>query len=334
MYGHNTALRQDAAMSVYTELTPAEMQAFTNQFEFGALTSFHGVEAGVENTTYFVSLEKAHTVLQIFEEQGFDEIPFFIELNRRLSDDNIPVAKPLPNSDGKRLFNVKGKPAALFSRIQGCALTSIPVDACSQIGVALGQIHKTTLKYTDLHRENHRWSHWWERNVNRVLDLAPKDHQNTLKDQVKRSSVFVKQATVLPQGIIHGDLFCDNALFLNSKLTGIIDFYNACTGNLLFDLAITVNDWCSRPDGSLDPQRTKSLLSGYNANRPLTDQEIDSWPLAVETAALRFWMLRLVALARKREGGPQAPPHVKDPNDFLDILIARRNDPQCDLIRY
>jgi homoserine kinase type II len=115
-------------------------------------------------------------------------------------------------------------------------------------------------------------------------------------------------------------------------LAGIIDFYNACDGCLLFDLAVTINDWCSSPTGRLDADKTIAMVSGYNAFRTLTSEEITQWPLAVETAALRFWMLRLVALVRKREGGPQAPPHLKDPNDFLDILVARRADPQCDLI--
>lgn len=319
-------------MSVYTELTLQEMQDFTKQFGLGDLMSFQGVDAGVENTTYFVSFETTETVLQIFEEQGFDEIPFFIELNRRLSEDGVPVATPIANQHGDRLFNIKNKPAALFTRIQGSTLDPISVNACQQIGVALGQMHAATQHYQDLTRENHRWNTWWESNVERVLDLVPTAHQETLKDQVSRSQLFVDSAQTLPTGIIHGDLFCDNALFHQGKLAGIIDFYNACNGCLLFDLAVTINDWCSDPAGHLQADKTEALMSGYQQHRPLIADEIDCWPLAVETAALRFWMLRLVALARKREGGPQAPPHVKDPNDFLEILVARRLDPQCQLI--
>ena len=65
-------------MSVYTELNLQDMLDFTKQFDFGNLKSFQGVEAGVENTTYLVSFDQAETVLQIFEEQGFDEIPFLL----------------------------------------------------------------------------------------------------------------------------------------------------------------------------------------------------------------------------------------------------------------
>ena len=126
-------------MSVYTELNLQDMQDFTKQFDFGGLKSFQGVQAGVENTTYFVSFEQAETVLQIFEEQRFDEIPFFIELNRRLSEDHVPVATPLANRSGDRLFTIKGKPAALFQRIQGSTLSPVSVEACGQMGEALGK---------------------------------------------------------------------------------------------------------------------------------------------------------------------------------------------------
>lgn len=329
---HNTALGRGAAMGVYTELTLQEMQDFTKQFNFGELKSFAGVDAGVENTTYFVSFNQKETVLQIFEEQGFDEIPFFIELNRRLSDDGVPVAFPIANHEGTRLFAIKNKPAALFSRVVGSTIAPITPNACHQIGEALGKMHSATQKYINLKRENHRWNKWWEGNVKRVLDIVPPKYRDILSDQIKRSNSFASDAGRLPQGIIHGDLFCDNALFYNGSLAGIIDFYNACNGSLLFDLAIAINDWCSDQSSRLDPLKTEALMRGYNRYRPLTDQEISFWPPAVETAALRFWMLRLVALARKREGGPQAPPHVKDPNDFLEILISRRHDPQCELI--
>jgi homoserine kinase type II len=320
-------------MSVYTELTFAELETFVAQFDCGALTGFQGVDAGVENTTYFVSLSHCEAVLQIFEEQGFDEIPFFIELNRQLSDDHVPVARPLANQDGERLFSLKGKPAALFSRLKGTPLTEVNADACSQIGQALGAMHHHTQSYHHLTRRNHRWSAWWRANHDRVNPFVADEYRALLAEQIERSESFVRQSTELPNGIIHGDLFIDNALFDGSQLAGIIDFYNACNGAFVYDLAVAVNDWCSDASGRLHAERTAALIGGYQMHRSLTSQEVNAWPDALETAALRFWMLRLVGLARKHEGGPQAPPHVKDPNDFLKILQTRRADPQCELLQ-
>ncbi|NBS11991.1 MAG: homoserine kinase [Gammaproteobacteria bacterium] len=318
-------------MSVYTTVTEAEMRAFTARFNLGPLNSFRGVDAGVENTTYFVTLGANETVLQIFEEQTADEIPFFIELNRRLGADHVPVAVPYPDQQGERLHVLKGKPAVLFPRLKGGAIGTPTVTACRQIGDALGRMHQVSGHYP-MHRVNHRWMDWWESNVERVIDLVPAPYDALLRDQIARSRDFVERSTHLPSGLIHGDLFCDNALFDNETLSGIIDFYNACDGAFLFDLAVTLNDWCSLPDGALDEQRAVALTRAYCQQRPLTPAEADAWAGALETAALRFWMLRLVALARKREGGPQAPPHVKDPNDFLTILKARRANPQRQIV--
>lgn len=318
-------------MSVYTTVTEAEMRAFTARFNLGPLKSFRGVDAGVENTTYFVTLGTNETVLQIFEEQTADEIPFFIELNRRLGADDVPVAVPHPDREGNRLHTLKEKPAVLFPRLKGGAIGEPTISACQQIGDALGRMHRVSGHYP-MHRVNHRWIDWWESNVERVIDLVPTPYDALLRNQVDRSREFVERSKRLPSGLIHGDLFCDNALFHEGTLTGIIDFYNACDGAFVFDLAVTLNDWCSQPSGDLDELRAVALTRAYCQQRPLTPEEIDTWAGALETAALRFWMLRLVALARKREGGPQAPPHVKDPNDFLTILKARRDNPQHSVI--
>lgn len=318
-------------MSVYTTVTEAEMRAFTSRFDLGPLQTFRGVDAGVENTTYFVTLGETETVLQIFEEQTAEEIPFFIELNCRLGGDGVPVAVPIADRSGNRLHTLLNKPAVLFPRLKGGAIGTPTMEACAQIGDALGRMHRVSGTYP-LNRANHRWIDWWEANVDRVRDLVPGPHAHLLTEQITRTRAFVDRTITLPSGIIHGDLFCDNALFDRGQLTGIIDFYNACDGAFIFDLAVTLNDWCSMESGRLDDARAVALVAAYVRHRPLTADEQDAWAGALETAALRFWMLRLVALARKREGGPQAPPHVKDPNDFLIILQARRHDAQSAIL--
>ena len=146
----------------------------------------------------------------------------------------------------------------------------------------------------------------WEGNVKRVLDIVPSKYRNILNDQINRSRSFASDARQLPQGIIHGDLFCDKALFHNGSLAGIIDFYNACNGSLLFDLAIAINDWCSDESSRLDSKnQSDDDRIQSDTGRSQIKRSVIGLP-AVETAALRFWMLRLVALARKREGGPLA----------------------------
>ena len=313
-------------MSVYTPITLYELQAFLANFDLPPVTHFEGVEAGVENTTYFVTAGR-EWVLQIFEEQGFDEVPFFVELNKRLGDASVPVAIPVPDRDEKRLHTLKGKPAVLFPKLVGKAPLAPNDRQRAALGTALGQMHVASAKM-ELSKPNHRWQSWWEGNQARVQPFLDASGQALLATQIQDTAAWLSnlesQGNGLAQGIIHGDLFRDNSLFDGDEIAGIIDFYNACTGYFVFDLAVTMNDWCSDTDGKLIPSARDAMMDAYQAIRPLTPAESDCWDLALQTAALRFWMLRLVALARRAEGGPGAPPHVKDPKAFEDILRARR----------
>ena len=68
----------------------------------------------------------------------------------------------------------------------------------------------------------------------------------------------------LPQGVIHADLFPDNVFFLGDKLSGLIDFYFACTDTLAYDVAICLNAWCFEPDHSYNVTKGRSLLAGLH----------------------------------------------------------------------
>ena len=128
--------------------------------------------------------------------------------------------------------------------------------------------------------------------------------------------------------MIHADLFRDNVLFENGHLSGVIDFYAACNDHLLYDLAITVNDWCVAPDGDARRAARRRPADGLPRARPPVAGERDAWPAMLRAAALRFWLSRLYDQHFPRAGEIT---HVKDPAHFERILAARTDHPQAAL---
>ena len=164
---------------------------------------------------------------------------------------------------------------------------------------------------------------WWHDTANEVLPHLDDTQQAVLKDELVFQDSHKNDE--LPRGVIHADLFRDNALLDGDTLTGIIDFYYACNDVLLYDVAVAMNDWCVNEDGNLDETRSLAFLHAYKTQRSFTDGEIRDWPVMMRAAALRFWLSRLKDKHFPREGELT---HIKDPAVFQRILEQRRANPE------
>lgn len=305
-------------MSVYTPVERDELEAFLLNYELGDLIDYQGISAGIENTNYFVTTSEKRLVLTLFENHTAEELGYFLDLMAFLAEHAVPSAHPIADRDGHFLRTLNGKPAALVMRLHGASVEQPGVAHCRALGHALGQLHLSGQQFTE-NRGNDRGPHWWHTTREVIADRLSENERTLLDEELafQRTHRFDS----LPRGVIHADLFRDNALFEGEILTGIIDFYYACNDVLLYDVAVTVNDWCSNNDGSLDEDKLLALLSAYREVRPFTEQEHAAWPVMLRAAALRFWLSRLQDLHFPREGELT---HTKDPEVFRTILLQRK----------
>lgn len=308
-------------MSVYTAITHEELVRFLGHYDVGSLDDFSGISDGIENTNYFVhtikNQRKVSYVLTLFEHHNFEEMQYYLNLMHHLADNGVPSANPVADTNGHYLRNLKDKPAALVDRLVGTSVRETTVSHCEQIGTAMGKMHAAGLTF-DEHQANPRGPQWCIDTANLVMGKLPGDEQQLLRDEI----TFHKQSdtSTLPKGVIHADLFRDNALWDGNLLSGIIDFYYACDDVLLYDLAVAVNDWCCENDFSLNKEKVSALLSNYHRYRPLHNDEQSFWPTLLRAGALRFWLSRLYD---KHFPRPGELVHTKNPDDFKRILTDR-----------
>ena len=308
-------------MSVYTRVPRAALQEFLRQYPVGELLRYEGIKAGIENTNYFVDTRDGHWVLTLFERAPEQDLPYFLALMDHLALRGIPCPRPVANADGQFLSHLCGRPAALVQKLDGITISEPDVEQCRAIGKLLGDLHQAGQSFR-LQRANNRGPVWWTETAAAVMSKLGAEDAAMLADELAFQAKLARES--LPQGVIHADLFRDNALYSGMQPTGVIDFYFACNDALLYDLAVTVNDWCSLGDGSLEPERYAALTSAYVAERKPGAAERKAWSALLRAAALRFWLSRSYDQHFPRAGELT---HTKNPAEYHAILLQRRQQP-------
>lgn len=281
-------------MSVFTPLERPELEDFLVPYQLGRLKDFQGIGAGTENSNFFVSLEAGEYVLTLIERGPQADLPFFVELLGRLHEAGLPVPYALPTASGVRLRELAGKPALLQPRLQGSHISQPNAHHCAEVGSWLARLHLATREQI-LERRSDRGLDWMLEEGPLLALQLPDKLLPLLRDSLDEVTTLQPRILALPRANLHADLFRDNVLFEGNHLSGVIDFYNACSGPMLYDLAITVNDWCSQADERLDGPRARALLGAYATLRPFTPTEAELWPAMLRIACLRFWLSRLIA---------------------------------------
>lgn len=312
-------------MSVYTAVTPAEVQVFLTGYQLPALATLSPIKGGIENSNYFVSLmDGSELVLTLFEELSANNAAFIGPLLAHLNRAGVPVAAPLQDQQGIWLKTLAGKPAQLAPRMTGSHPEHPGNAQCHAMGNALAQLHLAMNGYP-LQRINAHGAKWWNTVISRWRNrLAPED--TALLDRtLQLYDASCRRHPDLPQGLIHGDLFRDNTLFKAETVSAILDFSETSHDYWLLDMAITINDFCRKwPADTPDSQRCAAFIAGYEEKRVLRACEYAVLPVFLATAAMRFWLSRLDVQLRNQEetrGGD----HVleKDPAEMRALTHYR-----------
>jgi homoserine kinase type II len=307
-------------VSVYTAVSEGELAGWLRHYSVGSLVACEPIKAGIENTNYFVTTTQGRYVLTLFERLPADELPFYLGLMAHLARHGIPCPAPIANLSDQYLGTLNGKPTALVTWLPGRSLEEPGVRHCAALGALLGRMHLAARSY-GAYLENPRGPKWWRFAAREMMSFLKEPHQALLETELAFQAEH--RFPDLPRGPVHADLFRDNTLWEDARISGVVDFYFAGVDCFLYDIAVCVNDWCLKDlkhDAALEGERTTALLSAYDAVRPLTALEREAWPAMLRAAALRFWLSRLYDFHLPRAG---MLVHAHDPEHFRRVLESR-----------
>ncbi|MDN4037543.1 homoserine kinase [Massilia sp. YIM B02443] len=309
-------------MAVFTAVSLDDLHQWIKQFPLGQAVGLEGISSGIDNSNFFLTTETGQYVLTIFENLRFEQLPFYVGLMAHLAARGIPVPAPVANRDGELVVLLHGKPAIIVSRLSGASQLDPQPVHCAEVGCMLARMHLAAQDFS-LQQPNLRGLDWWVDTAPAVLPFLNQDEASLLVSEVAFQRDVAGQASYaqLPRGPVHADLFRNNVMFEGERLSGCFDFYFAGVDTWLYDVAVTVNDWCiDLASGELDPARVRALLDAYHAVRPFTATEAEAWQPLLRAGALRFWLSRLYDLHLPR-AAELLTPH--DPTHFERILRER-----------
>ena len=310
-------------MAVYTDVTAEDLTAFLSHYDLGEVLSYKGIAEGVENSNFLLHTSRGYFILTLYEKRvAAADLPFFLGLMEHLALRGLTCPQPVKNRAGTVQGTLAGRPAAIVTFLDGLWIRRPTSAHCAALGEALARLHVAGADFS-LQRVNALSVDGW-RPLYEAAKAGADGLQPGLTEMIGRELVFLERTwpRILPKGVIHADLFPDNVFFLGDKLSGLIDFYFACTDTLAYDVAICLNAWCFEPDHSYNVTKGRALLRAYMGLRGLSATERDALPLLARGAAMRFLLTRLVDWLDVPLGALVKP---KDPLEYVRKLRFHQN---------
>ena len=305
-------------MAVYTDVSAEDLTRFLAAYDIGELLAYKGIAEGVENSNFLVHTDTGNFILTLYEKRVAEgDLPFFLGLMEHLADRGITCPQPVKNKHGGLLDKIAGRPAAIVTFLDGLWIRRPSPNHCAAVGEALARLHLAGADFRPK-RKNALSIESWRPLYEHAKGGGDSVRQGLCAEIATELEVLEKSwPRQLPQGVIHADLFPDNVFFLGDKLSGLIDFYFACTDTLAYDIAICLNAWCFEADHSYNVTKGRSLLSAYGKVRALSGAERAALPVLARGAAMRFLLTRLVDWLAVPDGAFVRP---KDPLEYYRKL--------------
>jgi homoserine kinase type II len=305
-------------MAVYTDVTDEELQQFLAGYGIGGLLSYKGIAEGVENSNFLLHTTDGFFILTLYEKRvAAGDLPFFLNLIEHLAARGLTCPQPVRNRSGEALGRLANRPAAIVTFLDGMWIRRPSAAHCGAVGEALAKLHLAGADFAMTRRNGLSVEGW--RPLFHAAGARADTVQQGLGQTIANELALLEREWPrdLPQGVIHADLFPDNVFFLGDRLSGLIDFYFACTDALAYDVAICLNAWCFEQDHSYNITKGRALLNGYMRARKLTAREVEVLPILCRGAALRFLLTRLVDWLEVPPGALVRP---KDPLEYYRKL--------------
>jgi homoserine kinase type II len=309
-------------MAVFTPVSLADISHWITQFPLGKPQAIKGIASGIENSNFFIETDSGVYVLTIFENLTFAQLPFYLNLMHHLAERGVLVPKPVANNSGELVARLHGKPASIVTKLDGSSQMDPGPVHCAAVGAMLAKMHLAARDFP-LQQPNLRDLSWCSATAPLVLPFLSQSNADLLRTEMpyQHTCAASEAYLAIPRGPIHADLFRNNVMFVGERLSGFFDFYFAGCDTWLFDVAVTVNDWCIDQDsGVLDVERVRALLDAYHQVRPFNAAEQQVWQAVLRAAALRFWLSRLYDFHLPRSAEMLVP---HDPTPFERLLRER-----------
>jgi homoserine kinase type II len=271
------------------------MATFLTRYDVGELVSAKGIAEGVENSNYLVDTTDGRFILTLYEKRvDATDLPFFMALLDHLADKGLPVPPAIKDRNGVEIQELEGRPACLIKFLPGVSVSHPTVAQAHAAGAALGRMHAAVADFTPTRTNSMgrpTWQSLYERCGKSLDVITPGLHHDLGVAIAQLAATYDRDD--LDRCAIHADLFPDNVLMRGDTVSGLIDFYFACTDIRLYDLAVMHTAWAFDAGGTrFDETVGNAIIAGYAQHFPLSDMEAISLSDLQVGACIRFTLSR------------------------------------------